>query len=194
MYTCTCVSSQSKVFQFRHDGNDSFLRDWDDYRLGFTSPHGSILWLGNENLHRLTSSGSWVLGVLLVDWADEARSSFYWNFRVSDESQGYRLNIDSYLSIDGDAGDSLSMHNGAKFSTWDKDNDVSDVNCASLYSGGWWFTDCLDSNLNGEYFGTGNHTSALTNQGIIWSSWKGRHYSVRQTMMFLINNGSEVFV
>ncbi|KAK3732804.1 hypothetical protein QZH41_017706, partial [Actinostola sp. cb2023] len=50
------------------------------------------------------------------------------------------------------AGDSLSYHNNAQFSTLDSDNDYNTTgSCAEKYSGGWWYKDCHESNLNGKY-------------------------------------------
>ena len=46
-------------------------------------------------------------------------------------------------------GDSLTSQNGQKFSTKDGDNDNSTINCAEELGGGWWFSDCGQSNLNG---------------------------------------------
>ena len=57
-------------------------------------------------------------------------------FRVEGEDQGYELHIGGYR---GDAGDSLTSHNGLKFSTQDKDNDKYSGNCALAWKGGWWF-------------------------------------------------------
>lgn len=48
-------------------------------------------------------------------------------------------------------GDSLSRHNGQKFSTFDKDQDPVSSNCARLYLGAFWYKDCYDSNPNGVY-------------------------------------------
>ena len=47
----------------------------------------------------------------------------------------------------------LGYHNGGKFSTKDQDNDMANVNCASveLIKGAWWYRDCRASNLNGVY-------------------------------------------
>ena len=45
----------------------------------------------------------------------------------------------------------LRYHHGAMFSAIDKDKDVSVDNCATKYSSGWWFKDCIECNLNGEY-------------------------------------------
>lgn len=44
----------------------------------------------------------------------------------------------------------ISQHNGKKFTTKDQDNDTyGSNNCAVMYSSGWWFGSCFDSNLNG---------------------------------------------
>ena len=74
------------------------------------------------------------------------------------------------------AGESLSLHNGRKFSTIkDVDNDnFSSRNCAQYHHGAWWFKNCLRAHLNGEYFG-GHHN--LTYQGIVWRDFKGFDYS-----------------
>lgn len=45
-----------QVFQRRSDGSVDFYRDWESYRRGFGSLLGEF-WLGNENLHALTSQG-----------------------------------------------------------------------------------------------------------------------------------------
>ena len=68
--------------------------------------------------------------------------------------------------MEGDAGEALNDHNGMKFTTKDRDNDISNDNCAVQWKGGWWYEGCYDSNLNGLYL------KDYSAQGIIWSFWK----------------------
>ena len=47
----------------------------------------------------------------------------------------------------GNAGDSLSFHNGMMFSTYDRDNDLAPQgaqldHCANYLAGGFWFNNC----------------------------------------------------
>ncbi|KAK3776508.1 hypothetical protein RRG08_060223 [Elysia crispata] len=44
------------VIQKRQDGSVDFYRTWDDYRVGFGTLEGEF-WLGNDNIHYLTSQG-----------------------------------------------------------------------------------------------------------------------------------------
>ena len=78
-------------------------------------------------------------------------------------------------------GDSLSFHQGAAFSTYDRDNDfTSKQNCAERYDGAWWYSKCHHSNLNGLYL-NGSHASEAN--GINWKDWLGHQYSLKATEM-----------
>ena len=37
------------------------------------------------------------------------------------------------------------------FTTVDRDNDLEDGNCASKNIGGWWYLECQECRLNGQY-------------------------------------------
>ena len=82
-----------------------------------------------------------------------------------------------YPNFSGDAGDSLTYHDGSKFSTKDVDNDADDhYNIAERFQGAWWYYKGHKSNLNGKYHG-GNHTSYA--DGVNWSHFKGFYYSLK---------------
>ena len=68
------------------------------------------------------------------------------------------------------------------FSTMDRDLDISpSSSCAVAYKGAWWYQKCHASNLNGQYFQGGNHTSYA--DGVDWATWKGQNYSMKKTQM-----------
>ena len=66
------------------------------------------------------------------------------------------------------------------FSTVDDDNDQLALNCAGLYTGGWWFNGCKKSLLNGRYF-KDNPTDH--DDCIHWYHWKGYYYCLKSTEM-----------
>ncbi|XP_056395563.1 ficolin-1-like [Hyla sarda] len=165
------------VFQRRWDGSVDFFRDWDSYKKGFGSRLNEF-WLGNDNLYMITSTGTWELRVDLQDFENKKQFAKYSAFKVSGESEKYKLNFGSL--IEGDAGDSMKGQNNMKFSTKDQDNDKHVNNCSLMFKGAWWYSACHNSNLNGLYF-LGEHTSSST--GITWGTGKGHNYSYKRTEM-----------
>ncbi|XP_032905096.1 tenascin isoform X12 [Amblyraja radiata] len=155
------------VFQRRESGQVDFFRNWKNYTAGFGNPSGE-LWLGLENLHKITSEGRYQLRVDLQDEGDTAYA-VYDKFFISDAKSRYKLHIGAY---NGTAGDSLTYHQGRPFSTRDRDNDVAVTNCALSYKGAWWYKNCHRVNLNGRY-GIKKHS-----QGINWFHWKGHEHSI----------------
>lgn len=77
------------------------------------------------------------------------------------------------------AGDSLSGHNGMKFTTIDKDQDTHGQNCARLAYGGFWFYKCFGANPNGIYT-WGESPPA---HGVHWRTFKGLEYSLKTIVM-----------
>ncbi|XP_018124483.1 ficolin-2 [Xenopus laevis] len=150
------------VFQRRYDGSVDFYLGWDSYKKGFGS-RLTEFWLGNDNLSNLTSAGTWDLRVDLRDFDNAAYYAKYSSFRISPASDNYALTIGSFIG--GNAGDALSYHNGASFSTKDRDNDRYYNNCAVQWPGAWWFNNCFLSDLNGVYR-LQQDSSAI---GIVWA-------------------------
>ncbi|XP_071223778.1 tenascin-like isoform X1 [Salvelinus alpinus] len=162
------------VFQRRMDGKTDFFRDWKNYSKGFGELSGEF-WLGNENLHNLTSMAPMTLRVDLRA-GDESVFAKYSTFTVDTVRRNYALKVSGYS---GTAGDSMSYHNGRMFSTRDRDPAPFITRCAMSYRGGWWYKNCHQANLNGLYDTNVNH------QGLIWTAWKGKDYSVPFTEMKL---------
>jgi ficolin len=79
------------------------------------------------------------------------------------------------------SGDSMSYHNGQRFSTFDRDNDASSKSCAQKFKGAWWYNSCHSSNLNGLYR-NGAHKANFAD-GVNWSTWLGFYYSIQFTEM-----------
>eukprot|EP00058_Branchiostoma_floridae_P003917 XP_002589405.1 hypothetical protein BRAFLDRAFT_77847 [Branchiostoma floridae] len=106
----------------------------------------------------------------------------YSTFRVSGESDGYRLHISGYSGTAGDAMADRHYNNGQRFSTVDRDNDDWYSHCSQQFGqGGWWYRDCGASFLNGRYLGNcGN--SCADRQGVVWYHWRGS-YSLKSVSM-----------
>ena len=164
------------VFQRRMNGSQDFYRDWNDYVWGFGDLNGEF-WLGLSKMHRLTTTST-RLRVDLADFDGDVRYAEYTVFQVGDSDSKYRLNVSGYH---GNAGDSLTIHNGHPFSTRDRDNDAHNTgHCAVAHKGAWWYNSCHDSNLNGLYL-SGSHASYAN--GVNWRAWKGYYYSLKITEM-----------
>uniref|UniRef100_A0A665ULA8 Fibrinogen C-terminal domain-containing protein n=1 Tax=Echeneis naucrates TaxID=173247 RepID=A0A665ULA8_ECHNA len=157
------------VVQRRRDGSVSFNRGWSEYRDGFGEPRGEH-WLGNRQLHLLSSQGQYSLRIDLQDWSHTHRHAHYHSFRIDDEENQYRLHVSGFS---GTVEDSFSWyHNQQSFSTPDTGNI-----CAEISHSGWWFHQCFYSNLNGNLLGP---------DGIVWFSWKDSDfYSLKAVVMMI---------
>uniref|UniRef100_A0A8D0GS22 Fibrinogen C-terminal domain-containing protein n=1 Tax=Sphenodon punctatus TaxID=8508 RepID=A0A8D0GS22_SPHPU len=166
------------VFQRRADGTVNFFREWNSYKRGFGS-RMTEFWLGNDNIHMLTSVGTNELRVDLWDFENNRFFAKYESFKILEERDKYKLNLGSFIG--GTAGDSLSLHMNMAFSTKDRDNDMNiEINCASQFIGAWWYNKCHESNLNGLYWMRKQDIYAT---GINWKAGKGYYYSYKFSEM-----------
>lgn len=181
------------VIMRRSDGSVNFNRLWEDYVSGFGS-FGTEFFAGLDIIHALTKDDMelWV-GLRSHETVLEPyrRASHvykfarYGNFKVAGPEDGYMLTIGDY-DTSSTAGDSLSSHSGKKFSTRDRDNDkISSRNCAEENKSGWWFSrNCHDSNLDGIWKLNGkDQNNPDAKDGIVWKSWKGDQYSLKNVIM-----------
>ncbi|XP_053551538.1 ficolin-1-like [Bombina bombina] len=165
------------VFQRRWDGSVDFFRDWKSYKTGFGNRLNEF-WLGNDNIHKITSAGTWELRIDLQDFESTKHFAKYTTFQLLGESEKYKLLLGAFT--EGTAGDSLSQHKDKPFTTKDQDNDDNPGNCAQYFKGGWWYVNCHHSNLNGLYH-LGQHSSDA--DGINWHTGKGHKYSYKFSEM-----------
>ncbi|XP_070566650.1 fibrinogen-like protein 1 [Ptychodera flava] len=168
------------IIQKRRDGSVNFNMDWLAYKVGFGDPTNEY-WVGNENLHKLTSQSKYMLRVYVTDWEQNTRLADYDGFRVDSEFKKYALYLGRY---NGTAGDSLSYQNNQEFSTPDRDNDGSETtHCARSYVSGWWFNNCYHSNLNGLYH---DNEREDPRGGVSWSTFKKSNmYSMKLVTMMV---------
>ncbi|XP_008063791.1 fibrinogen alpha chain [Carlito syrichta] len=185
------------LIQQRMDGSLNFNRTWQDYKRGFGSLNDKgegEFWLGNDYLHLLTQRNS-VLRVELEDWAGKGAYAEY-HFQVGSEAEGYPLRVSSYEGTAGDAliegsteeGAEYTSHNGMQFSTFDRDADQWEENCAEVYGGGWWYNSCQAANLNGIYYPGGsydprNNSPYEIENGMVWVPFREADYSLRAVRM-----------
>ncbi|XP_057243716.1 ficolin-3 [Malurus melanocephalus] len=129
------------VIQRRQDGSVDFNRTWNEYKDGFGDLNGEF-WLGNDNIHRITSQGDYSLRIDLEDWNNKHKHAFYQVFR----------NICAEISHGG------WWYHQCFFSNL---NGVyyKKISHTEISHGGWWYHQCFFSNLNGIYYKSGNKTS-----------------------------------
>ncbi|KAL6090974.1 hypothetical protein STEG23_015527, partial [Scotinomys teguina] len=136
------------VFQRRNTGQLDFFKRWRSYVEGFGDPMKEF-WLGLDKLHNLTTGTPTRYEVRAdLQTANESAYAVYDFFQVASSKERYKLSVGKYR---GTAGDALTYHNGWKFTTFDRDNDIALSNCALTHHGGWWYKNCHLANPNGKY-------------------------------------------
>ncbi|XP_061116200.1 angiopoietin-related protein 2b [Conger conger] len=171
------------VIQRRQDGSVNFFRNWETYKQGFGNIDGEY-WLGLDNIYWLTNQGNYKLLVTLEDWSGRKVFAEYASFRIESEAEFYKLRVGRYH---GNAGDSLTWHNGKQFTTLDRDHDVYTGNCAHYQKGGWWYNACAHSNLNGVWY-RGGHYRSRYQDGVYWAEFRGGAYSLKKVVMMIRPN------
>ena len=161
-----------QLLQKRYNGVQSFSQHFYSYNGGFGNISGEH-WLGLYNTKLLlqfqNKTGYHV--ELRIDLRAADNSTAYAQYNsFSLEDYYYQLAVGDYS---GTAGDSLSAHNGYRFSADYRDFDGNyTVECSKVYDGGWWFNpQCIDGYLNGPY--TKNGTV-----GMVWPTWRGQEQLV----------------
>lgn len=173
------------VLQNRYDGSISFNRSWDEYRNGFGNTEQEY-WLGLEKIHQVTADQEHELLVVIENFTDFSAHEIYTGFRVENEATNYTLRLSNVEnSFHGTARDSFWVYRNEQFSTYDRINDKSILDCSILAGSGHWHYDCgtgyKSSNLNGEY----SRTTLGGRRGIWWGAFGGQQFPLRKTRMMI---------
>lgn len=65
-------------------------------RIKFCKPYQHYFFVGNDNIHEITSHGNHDLRIELTDFDGNMRYAEYSIFTVADEENGYRLLVYNY--------------------------------------------------------------------------------------------------
>ena len=143
------------VVQRRQDGSVDFTKTWAEYEEGFGDLNGEF-WYGLHPLHCLTSQGQWQLRIDFT-FSNGTKSFLLYNsFVVGSASSQYKLSISGFNGVTTDPFYNSHPLNNMKFTTKDRDNDLSSANCAvngrdGNNGGGWWYKDCSLIHPNYQY-------------------------------------------
>ncbi|XP_012940890.1 fibrinogen C domain-containing protein 1 [Aplysia californica] len=160
LVVCDTVTDQGGwiVIQRRVSADVDFFRGWADYKNGFGDLSGiRLLQLSSRSHHQERYE-------LRFDLRFQGKNYYasYDTFSLSGETDNYKIQLSGFSG--NVTGDNMSYHNGAEFSTKDRDNDLWHRNCASVHHGAWWYRVCRQVNLNGLWGSTGGP------KGLSWRS------------------------
>ena len=171
------------VFQRRFDGSVEFKnRTWLEYKEGFGNPQGEY-WLGNEAVHRLTSTEEFDYMVWAKAFDGVTAKRKLLGFRLGNEASGYRFHYQGLASGYEDQplyanNKGYSNMNGAEFSAFDRGLTV----CAASF-GGWWHRGCQAYAMNGDYSYNGVPLSHAN--GIMWVDFRDHYESLKESQLMI---------
>ncbi|XP_059201305.1 angiopoietin-related protein 4 [Centropristis striata] len=173
------------VIQRRQDGSVDFNQLWQAYKKGFGGLNGEF-WLGLEKIYAIAKDGGYILNIKLSDWSGDV-ASVRLPFELGGEETKYSLKIQKsgeFSPLESALGTDATS--GLPFSTYDQDNDQKSDHCAKHLSGGWWFSHCGRSNLNGRYFQSPPPKQRhQRKQNIFWKTWRGRYYPLKSSKIMI---------
>ena len=122
----------------------NFTRLWKSYEYGFGDLNTEF-WYGLHNVHYLTTKEEVELQIKVKQDDGTGQVWTYGTFRVDGPENDYTLHI-GQAEGPSNGYDSMTAYNGAKFGTYEVDNDHwSGGICGAYYKAGWWFKGCVDN-------------------------------------------------
>ncbi|KFP79822.1 Angiopoietin-related protein 3, partial [Acanthisitta chloris] len=169
------------VIQNRVDGSLDFNQTWDAYTNGFGDLNEEF-WLGLNKTYSITRQGNYILRIELQDWKENKRHIEYL-FSLGGSNTNYTLQLSR---ISGSIPNALPEQTQLRFSTPDRNVDtISDFNCPENYLGGWWHSECEETNLNGKYVTPRSRGRLDRRKGLYWKPKKGRYYLLKSTKIMI---------
>ncbi|CAG5130295.1 unnamed protein product [Candidula unifasciata] len=159
------------VIQRRQTGRLNFTRSWEEYARGFGVADDEY-WVGNEVMHALTTQKDYALRFVMEDMSSTIWEATYSQFTLSGKEDNYRIHLSGYY---GNVSDGMIRCNVSAFSTVDSDNDSSSSHCSLYNGGGWWYSQCHVTNLNGPY-----------NIGMVWFSYDRQDWIQMRSSVMMI--------
>ena len=138
------------LFLFRNARGQVFHNQtWDKYETGFWVPENG--WIGLINMVKILRYAKPDSVTLKVKVGPTMYVQTYFGFNLTEETYALSYSSVEVANIYGtrptkEADLCFSELIGAKFSTWDRDNDDNPtMNCAMEAGGGWWYRFCNES-------------------------------------------------
>ncbi|KFV62550.1 Angiopoietin-related protein 3, partial [Dryobates pubescens] len=181
VYCEMTFGSSWTVIQNRVDGSLDFNQTWDAYTNGFGDLKEEF-WLGLNKTYSITKQGDYILRIELQDWRGNKRYIQY-AFSLGGPETDYTLQLQR---ISGSIPNALPEQTELRFSTADHDVDtINNFNCPENYLGGWWHSECEETNLNGKYVAPRSRGRLDRRKGLYWKPKNGRYYLLKSTKMMI---------
>ncbi|XP_020663412.3 angiopoietin-related protein 3 isoform X1 [Pogona vitticeps] len=176
------TDSSWTVIQNRSDGSLDFNQTWENYLNGFGNLGGEF-WLGLHKIYSIVDQADYLLRIELEDWKANKRYIEY-TITIGGPETDYTILL---FRITGNIPNALPEQKEIKFSTKDhRNNTERKLSCPESDSGGWWYSACGETNLNGKYIRTSSKGKLQKRRkGLYWKPQNGRPYLLKSTKLMI---------
>ncbi|NWW75634.1 ANGL3 protein, partial [Climacteris rufus] len=133
-------------------------------------------WLGLDKIYAITSQGNYILRLELQDWRENRRHIEY-TFSLGGPESSFSLQL---ARLSGSIPRALPEHTQLPFSAPPRG-----LRCPGTHPGGWWHSECEETNLNGKYVTPRSRGRLDRRKGLYWKPKKGRYYLLKSTKIMI---------
>ena len=149
--------------------------------------------LGLSKMHKLTAHKARPVRFRAWLWNNTEYQIHFQSFRVENSSTSYTLRLEGFnrnasSTVPDKCGSQFLNFNDLKFSTVDRENDISSSrNCAVVFGGaGWWYNSCTGVSPNVKY--CSSESCGTKQENIIVACLMGHAYSMKRFQIDLLFN------